>query len=97
MQMSRITQDLSSGVLVSSSALVLQVDTYYTIYNIYIISNILLFTISITIISTLSTRCAAGRGEDLRRAVHLHRLQHRGRHHEQLQDPHRQMLVGFGN
>ena len=53
-----------------------------------------LFTISITIISTLSTlstRRAAGRGEDLRRAVHLHRLQHRGRHHEQLQNPHRQM------
>ena len=44
MQMSRITQDLSSGVLVSSSALVLQVHTYlqylhyqqyFTIYNIY--------------------------------------------------------------
>ena len=46
--------------------------TIYKIYNIY--------TICI-IITTLSTRCAAGRGEDLRRAVHLHRLQHRGRHH----------------
>ena len=52
----------------------------YNIYTVYIISTICNIYNN-NIYTTLSTRCATGRGEDLRRAVHLHRLQHRGRHH----------------